>query len=77
VGPNGSPEIPTTWTPATLGVHNFACKPLIEMRFKAKLYPSLKSFPMVCRMPPAREEIEAIPNSHPLTDDLFLAITCV
>jgi len=25
------------WTPATLGAHNFACKPAIEMRFGEKL----------------------------------------
>jgi len=33
--PSGSPEIPTTGTPMTLGAHNFVCKPLIEMRSKA------------------------------------------
>jgi len=32
-----SPEIPTIRILATLGAHNFACRPLIEMRFKAKL----------------------------------------
>ncbi len=42
--PSGSPEISTTKTPATLGAHNFTCKPLIEMRSKAKLYLSLKTF---------------------------------
>jgi hypothetical protein len=35
--PNGSPKIPTR-TPATLGAHNFACKPPIDVRSKAKLY---------------------------------------
>jgi hypothetical protein len=34
---SGSPEIPTIGTFATLGAHNFACKPLIEMKSKAKL----------------------------------------
>jgi hypothetical protein len=33
----GSPKIPTTWTSMTLGAHNFACKPPIEITFKAKL----------------------------------------
>jgi len=33
----GIPEILTYGIPATLGAHNFACKPLIEMRFKANL----------------------------------------
>jgi hypothetical protein len=37
--PNGSPEIPTAGTPMTLGAHNFACKPPIRMRSKAKLLP--------------------------------------
>jgi hypothetical protein len=35
--PNGSPEIPIVRTLVTLGVHNFACKPLIVLRFEAKL----------------------------------------
>jgi len=35
--PSGSPEIPTTGTPKTLGAHNFACKPSIYMRSEAKL----------------------------------------
>jgi hypothetical protein len=35
--PNGSLEILTTGTSATLGAHDFACKPLIEMRSKTKL----------------------------------------
>ncbi len=42
--PSGSPEIPTIRTPATLGVHNFACKPPIEMRSEAKLQPSSRAF---------------------------------
>jgi len=33
----GSPEIPTTKIPATLGAHNFSYRPFIEMNFKAKL----------------------------------------
>jgi len=32
-----SPEIPTTKTLVTLGAHNFACRPPIEMRSQAKL----------------------------------------
>ncbi len=35
--PNENPEIVKVGTPATLGRHNFACRLLIEMRFKAKL----------------------------------------
>jgi hypothetical protein len=34
---SGSPEIPTARIPATLGAHNFACKPLIVMKSEAKL----------------------------------------
>jgi len=37
-------EIPIDETPTTLGDHNFACKPSIETRFEAKLYPSSRSF---------------------------------
>jgi len=35
--PNGSPEIAKVGSFATLGLHNFVCRPSIEMRFKAKL----------------------------------------
>jgi len=35
--PNGSPEIPIVGTPATLGAHNFVCRPLIEMMSEEKL----------------------------------------
>jgi hypothetical protein len=42
--PNGSPEIPSTGTLATLKAHNFLCRPPIIMRSKAKLYPSLRAF---------------------------------
>jgi len=35
--PNGSPKIPTIRSLATLGAHNFACRPPIEMRYEAKL----------------------------------------
>ncbi len=42
--PSGNPEIPTTGTLATLGPHNFVHKPPIEMRSRAKLQPSLRSF---------------------------------
>jgi len=34
--PSGSPEIPTIGTFATFEAHNFACRPSIEMRSKAK-----------------------------------------
>jgi hypothetical protein len=37
--PSGSLEISKIATPETLGAHNFACRPSIEMRSKAKLYP--------------------------------------
>ncbi len=33
--PSGGPKIPKVGTLATLGAHNFACKPSIEMRSKA------------------------------------------
>ncbi len=39
-----TPEIPKVETLATLGAYNLVYKPLIEMRFKAKLQPSLKAF---------------------------------
>ncbi len=42
--PSGSPKIPTTGIPATLGAHNFVCRPLIAMRSKAKLQPLLRAF---------------------------------
>jgi len=42
--PNGSPKIPKVGTLATLGAHNFVCRPPIEMRSKSKLYPSLRAF---------------------------------
>jgi hypothetical protein len=35
--PNGSPKIPKVGTPMILGPHNFLRKPLIEIRFQAKL----------------------------------------
>ncbi len=42
--PSGSPEIPKIRTPTILGANNFIYKPLIEMRFQAKLQPSSRSF---------------------------------
>ncbi len=42
--PSGNPKIPITGTSTTLGAHNFACRPLIVMRSKAKLQPSLRNF---------------------------------
>jgi hypothetical protein len=40
----GSPEILKIGTPTTLEAHNLFCKPLIEMSFEKKLYPSLRFF---------------------------------
>jgi len=40
----GSPEIFEFGTLTTLEAHNFLCRPPIEVRSKAKLYPSLRSF---------------------------------
>jgi len=42
--PSGSPEIAILGTLATLGPHNFASKPLMEMRSEVKLYPSSRVF---------------------------------
>ncbi len=42
--PNGSFQISKIGTPVTLEAHNFVCKPLIKMRSKAKLQPSLRTF---------------------------------
>ncbi len=42
--PKWEPRIPTIATPATLGAHNFVCKPLIVMNSTAKLYPLSRSF---------------------------------
>jgi len=42
--PSESPEIPTVGTLATLEAHNFVCKLLIEMRFEAKLWSSIRAF---------------------------------
>ncbi len=55
--PSGSLEIPKIGTPMTLGAHNFVCKPLIEVRSKAKLQPSLRAFHLS-----EHKEIRAIPN---------------
>jgi hypothetical protein len=38
------PEILKIGTLATLVAYNVLCKPLIDMRFKAKLSPSLRNF---------------------------------
>jgi len=40
----GTLGIPKVGTLATLGAHNFVCKPLIEVRSKAKLYPFSRAF---------------------------------
>ncbi len=42
--PSGNPKIPKVGTPATLGAHDFVCKPSIEMKSKAQLQPSSKAF---------------------------------
>ncbi len=42
--PSGSSKIPTTRIPTTFGAHNFACKPLIEMRSEIKLQPLSRAF---------------------------------
>ncbi len=42
--PSGSPEIPPVGTSATLEPHNFASRPPIEVRSKAKLYLSSRVF---------------------------------
>ncbi len=59
--PNGNPEIRKVKTPTTLGAHNFMCKPPIEMKSKAKLYPLSKDFQLCC-MPPKSKKIEVIPD---------------
>jgi hypothetical protein len=42
--PNGSTKIRKVESLATLGSHNFVCRPLIELRSKAKLYPLSRFF---------------------------------
>ncbi len=42
--PSGSPKFPTTRIPTTLEVDNFACRPLIAMRSKAKLQSQSRAF---------------------------------
>jgi hypothetical protein len=42
--PRGTPEIPPCGTPGTLKPHNFASRPQIEVRSKAKLYLSSRAF---------------------------------
>ncbi len=42
--PSGSFKIPKVVFLATLGAHNFVCKPPIGMRSKAKLQPLLRTF---------------------------------
>jgi len=42
--PSGSPEIAPARTPATLEPHNFASRPRIKVRSKAKLWFSSRSF---------------------------------
>ncbi len=42
--PSGSPEILKVGTFATLGAHNFVCRPLIKMTSEAKFQPLSKSF---------------------------------
>jgi hypothetical protein len=40
----GVPKIPKLRAFATLGAHNFLCRPPIDMRSNAKLYPSSRAF---------------------------------
>jgi hypothetical protein len=42
--PSGSLEIPKVGIPATLGAHNFVCRPPIEIKFETKLYPLSRAF---------------------------------
>ncbi len=42
--PNGNPKITKVSISATLGPHNFVCRPSIEMRSEAKLQPLLRAF---------------------------------
>jgi hypothetical protein len=42
--PKWESKIPTSWTPMTLGAHNFVCRPLIEMRSKEKFYSLSRAF---------------------------------
>ncbi len=43
-GPHPNGILSKVGTPATLGAHNFACRPLIEMRSKAKLQALSRTF---------------------------------
>jgi hypothetical protein len=81
--PNGSPEIASIGTSATLEPHNFASRPRIEMRSK-EVVVLVESFPTVCRMPSVAKQIGLIFNFLWLRvklvvwlSTLFLAITCV
>jgi hypothetical protein len=40
---HGIPKFPKIGTPRTLEGHNFLCRPSIEMRSEAKLYPSSRA----------------------------------
>jgi hypothetical protein len=60
--PNGSTEVFTTVTPASLQAHNFAYKPPIKMKSLNNVVALVERFPMVCPTPPAREEIKVIPD---------------
>jgi hypothetical protein len=55
-----NPDILEIETPGTLEAHNFVCRPLIKVRFYFILFSLVESFPMVCGMSPARNEIRAI-----------------
>jgi len=57
--PRRSPKTVSVWTLGTLGAHNSQLKPWIGMRSEANLY-LLKSFPTVCRTPPANTGIGSI-----------------
>ncbi len=53
-------------TPMTLQAHNVLCKPPIEVRFEAKLYPSLRAFQqyMVCHLHISKSERFPTFTSH-------------
>jgi hypothetical protein len=59
---NGSPNIPKIGTHATLGAHNFVCRPPIEVRFERKFVALVKSFPTIFGTPLARKTCRAILN---------------
>jgi hypothetical protein len=57
-----TPGIPKLGTPATLGAHNFLWRPSDWDEVLRKIVVLVKSFPIVCGMPPAQKEIGLIPD---------------